>query len=91
MHEVSDGDELARVWCIVAELTTELAETDRRAVDRIIADGLSDGWRPTPTEITDLVAFATQQITTTHTTALRGVAAADRISTAHHQSMCASI
>jgi hypothetical protein len=55
------ADDVMRLWRAVDELTAELSDADCRAVYTAIASGVADGWRPTHTEITNLVAFAKQQ------------------------------
>ncbi|MEB3034735.1 hypothetical protein [[Mycobacterium] nativiensis] len=49
------------LWHIVDDLTAELSAPDRHTICTAIAGGLADGWRPTRTEIANLVDFARQQ------------------------------
>lgn len=66
MSETTDGgsddkNAVMRLWRMIGELTAGLPDAARRAVYGAIAIGVADGWRPSRTEVTDLVAFASQQ------------------------------
>lgn len=56
-------DDAVLLWSFVDELTAGLSEGECRAVYSALASGIADGWRPTRTEVADLVAFARQQAT----------------------------
>ena len=63
---VAEGYDLAALWRCVDELTAELSAQDRRAVCDAVAEHVAQGWQPTHSQVTDLVAYASGAMSMAH-------------------------